>query len=174
MKIVVGTENKAKIKSVKIAFKKVFSDEKLEIVGVAVSSSVSDQPKSDRETIKGAITRAKRAFEQVKADYGVGLEGGLNKIDDKWFETGWAAIINKKGEIGLGSSIRMEVPDKIMKLIEETGELGYATDAYFKQKDTKHGEGFFGLMTRGRIDRAEGYAGGLISALSRFIHKNLY
>jgi non-canonical (house-cleaning) NTP pyrophosphatase len=68
----------------------------------------------------------------------------------------------------------MEVPKKIMKLIDKTGELGYATDAYFKQKDTKQGEGFFGLMTRGRINRAEGYAAGLISALSRFVHKNLY
>lgn len=174
MKVVVGTENKAKLKSVKLAFEKVFPKENIEIIGVAVGSSVSDQPRSDRETIKGAITRAKRALKTTKADFGVGLEGGLNKIGTKWFENGWAAVINNKGEIGLGSSIRMEVPAKIMKLIDETGELGYATDAYFKQKDTKHGEGFFGLMTKGHINRAEGYAGGLISALTRFMHKNLY
>ena len=49
MKVVVGTENSAKLKSVKIAFEKVFPDETIEVIGAAVKSSVSDQPKSDKK-----------------------------------------------------------------------------------------------------------------------------
>ena len=26
---------------------------------------------------------------------GIGLEGGVNKIGDKWFECGWIAVIDK-------------------------------------------------------------------------------
>ena len=174
MKIAVGTKNPAKIKSVRIAFKKIFPSEEILVVGEAIASGISNQPMSDEEAIKGARTRAKGAIKAAHSDFGVGLEGGIHKIGTKWFDYGWAVIINKKGEEGIGSSIRMEVPDKIYKLIKKHGELGYATDAYFKTVNSKQNQGYFGAMTKGKITRARGYSDGVLSALARFLHKDLF
>lgn len=172
--IAVGSTNPTKIGAVKIAFEKVFPNEKWDITGVAVSSGVSNQPMHDSESIQGATTRAKKALKELKADFGVGLEGGLHKIDDKWFETGWAVVINKDGKLGVGSSIRMETPKSFIDLIEQGHELGTATDIIFKRKNSKQQEGFFGIMTHGHIDRANGYADGIVAALARFLHKDLF
>lgn len=174
MKIAVGTKNPAKINSTRIAFKKVFPSEKIVVVGESISSGISNQPMSDEEAIKGARTRAKGALKAANSDFGVGLEGGMHKIGNKWFDYGWAVIVNKKGEEGIGSSIRIEVPNRIYQLVKKHGELGYATDAYFKTVNSKQKQGYFGMMTNGKITRARGYSDGVIAALSRFLHKNLF
>lgn len=174
MKVVVGSKNPVKIKAAEEAFKKVWSDKEWEVVGVEVNSGVSDQPMSDEESILGATNRAKKAMEIENADFAVGMEGGIQKISDKWFDKGWMVVVNKKGEIGIGSSVNIETPPKLMKLIEEGRELGEANDLYFKQKNSKQAGGHFGLMTNGLIDRTHGYIDGLIMALSRFLHEDLW
>ena len=104
----------------------------------------------------------------------MGLEGGMQEIDGNWFETGWAVVRNKKGEVGIGSSFHMEVPQKLLRHIKEGKELGIATDIEFNMTDSGKKQGFFGLMTNGHIDRANGYAEGVISALTRFLHAELF
>lgn len=36
------------------------------------------------------------ALEATDADYGLGMEGGLSRVGDQWFECGWMAVIDKK------------------------------------------------------------------------------
>ena len=55
MKIAVGSENPVKINAVKHAFKLVWPKKKWEVIGVKVTSGVSDQPMSDVESIKGQL-----------------------------------------------------------------------------------------------------------------------
>ena len=172
-KVVVGSKNPTKINAVKRAFEKVFPDKKWTIIGVDVSSGVSNQPKTAGEAIRGATNRATNALEVEKADYGVGIEGGMQNIEGVWFETGWVVVQDIQGIKGVGSSIHMRVPAALIKLIEEGHELGSATDEVFKRKNSKKQEGFFGLMSNGNVSRTSAYADAVISALTSFLHPNL-
>lgn len=174
MKIAVGSTNPTKIQAARMAFEKVFPQEKIEVVGIKVSSGIPDQPIGFSQTIKGATNRAKKALEKTDADFGVGEEGGMQEIDGRWLETGWCVVVDKNGQIGIGSSIHMEVPPKLLKHIKDGKELGVATDIAFSTIESGKKMGFFGLMTNGHIDRTAAYADGIITALSRFLHPDLF
>jgi len=174
MKVAVGSENPVKIEAVKRAFGSVWPNKNWHVSGVVVSSGVSDQPMSDEESIKGATQRARQVLRICKADYGVGLEGGLQKIGKLWFDCGWMVVIDKKGRVGIGSSARIQTPPKMMKLIKKGKELGEVNDILFKKKNSKQKEGHFGIMTKNAITRADGYKDGVIMALSRFIQPKVF
>lgn len=173
-KIAIGSKNPAKIEAVRLAFEKVWPEKKFEFIGVEVSSGVTNQPMSDTESLKGATTRAKKALKTLRADYGVGLEGGLQKVSGIWLEYGMAVVINKKGEIGVGSSPRIEVPKKVIKLVKEGRELGDVGDILFGIPNLKQKQGYFGEMTKGHITRSFGYSQGVIMALVRFLNPQLF
>jgi inosine/xanthosine triphosphatase len=174
MKVAVGSLNPVKVAAVKLAFEKIFPDEPWVVEGVAVKSGVSDQPMSDRETIRGARTRAKRSRKALDADFGVGLEGGLHKLGKLWLDTGWMVIVDKDGTEGIGSTIRMQTPEKMMKLIRTGMELGHVNDIIFHKENSKQAEGHFGLMTQNAITRTSAYVDGLIAALAPFINPSLF
>lgn len=173
-KVAVGSKNPVKIEAVKQAFKKVFSEEEWIIEGIEVNSEVSNQPMSDRESITGARNRAKKALQALQADYGVGLEGGVQEVDGIWFDCGWMVIVDAKGNEGIGSTVKMLVSEKIMQHIHAGKELGIANDIVFKTKNSKQGDGHFGLMTKNAITRTSGYRDGVISALSRFVQPDIF
>jgi inosine/xanthosine triphosphatase len=174
MKVAVGSENPVKIEATKLAFQAIWPEISWEVVGVNVSSGVADQPMSDEESIKGATNRSKAAIEAVGADYGVGPEGGIQKIGKYYFDCGWIVVINKSGEKGIGSTVKIIVPSKIMKLIYKGMELGLACDKVFKDKNTKQNQGYFGLMTKDVTTRTSGYKDGVVMALVRFVHPQLF
>lgn len=174
MKVAIGSKNPTKLEATKIAFNAVFPKEQIEFIIKEIKSGISDQPLSDEESIKGAINRAKRVLKETKADFGVGLEGGLQEIGKYWFEGGWAAVVDKAGSIGVGSSAKLLVPKKGMDLIKKGHELGEVSDILFKTKNSKYSLGYFGLMTNGHITRANGYSQGIIMALIRFLNPQLF
>lgn len=174
-KVAVGSKNPVKIEAVRMAFTDVWPDIEWEVMDSDVTSGVSDQPMSDKESIKGATQRAKRSRKLLDADFGVGLEGGLQKHGKEYVDSGWIVVVAKDGKVGIGSSVRMHTPHKMMKMVIEEGkELGEVCDIVFKRQNTKQAEGQFGLMTKNLITRTEGYRQGVISALVRFIHPDLY
>jgi inosine/xanthosine triphosphatase len=129
---------------------------------------------SDEESITGATNRAKAALEAVQADYGVGLEGGLQQTNGEWFDCGWIAVVSKQGELGLGATVRVAIPPAVLKLIESGMELGDVCDVLFEGKNTKHDQGYFGLITKGVISRTNGYKDAVVMALVRFVHPQLF
>lgn len=174
MKVAVGSKNRVKIEATKKAFESVFPDEKWEIEGIDVKSEVSDQPMSDTESVTGAKNRARKALKALTADFGVGLEGGLHEVEGEWFDSGWIVIVNTKGEEGIGSTIRMSLPKKIMQHIHKGIELGLACDIVFATKDSKQSTGHFGLMTNNAVTRESCYRDGVVAALARFVHEELF
>ncbi len=174
IKVAIGSTNSVKISAVKSAFKKVWPKEKFDFISVKVNSGVSKQPMSDLECIKGARNRAKRSLKNSDANFGVGLEGGLQKIGNNWFDCGWIFIVQKNGLEGIGSSIKMHTPEKMMKLIRKGLELGEVDDIVFKSKNSKQKQGHFGHMTRNNITRTLGYEHAVISALARFLNPDLF
>ena len=79
MRIIVGSQNPAKLEAVSVAFASFFPEDNFEVQPVNVPSGVSHQPLSDAETLLGATNRARAARElEPEADYWLGIEGGLN------------------------------------------------------------------------------------------------
>lgn len=174
MKIAIGSTNPVKISAVKSAFKKVWPRKKFTFISIDIDSGVSKQPMSDLESIKGARNRAKRSLKISKGDFGVGLEGGLQKIGKDWFDCGWIVVLNKKKMVGIGSSIKMHTPKKMFKHLKKGLELGEVDDLLFNVENSKQKQGHFGLMTKNKIDRAKAYRDAVISALARFLNPELF
>ncbi|MFH1832770.1 MAG: inosine/xanthosine triphosphatase [Candidatus Levyibacteriota bacterium] len=173
MIIAVGSKNQTKIDPVKDVFSHHFKN--VIVKGIKVSSGVSDQPKTDEEIFNGALTRAKKALKKVEcAEFGVGIEGGLHKYSYGWFERSMVIIINRKGEIGVGASGGLVLPDKVLSHIQKGKTLEEAIDLIFGTKKIGEGIGMFGLLTKGVVTRREGVKHGVAFALARFLHKNLY
>ncbi|MDZ4299714.1 MAG: inosine/xanthosine triphosphatase [Candidatus Sungbacteria bacterium] len=174
MKVAVGSHNPAKIEAVRMAFSAVWPNEEWEVFGTAVSSGIANQPMSDEESIRGAQNRARAARESAGADWGVGLEGGLHCVNERYFDCGWIIVSDSAGNEGIGSTARIIVPERVMALIHQGKELGDVNDELFGVKNSKQHEGYFGLMTKNAMTRAGTYRDGVIVALSRFVHPHLF
>lgn len=174
MRIAVGSNNPVKLKAVETAFKIVWPDEEWIVVGVDAPSGVSDQPMSDKESILGAKNRARQAIEKTQADYGVGLEGGIQKVEEIYFTYGWVVVVDKEGKEGIGCGVRSNVPLKVIDMINQGMELGKASDIIFNKNNSKQNEGYIGLITNNIITRTDGYRDGVVTALSRFLHPEIF
>jgi inosine/xanthosine triphosphatase len=168
----IGTKNPAKLKCVELSAKQCFPNVDHVFTPFPVPSNISDQPLSDDECIQGAENRAKGALAAVpEATHGVGLEGGVSKIGDKWFECGWICVVERStGRVGLGSSARFLMSRKLMTpILEEKKELAEVMDALSGQTDVRSGLGAMGVLTDGHLDRVEAYSHGMTFALAPFL-----
>lgn len=173
MIIAVGSTNPTKIQPVVEIFSHHYKNCKVK--GVSVASGIADQPMDIDEMYKGALNRAKNALQKVKgAQYGVGIEGGLHKHSFGWFEHSIVVIINKKGQIGIGASGGLVLPEIIMESIHNGKNLEEAIDSHFKTNKVGEGIGMFGIMTKGIVTRSEGVKHGVAFALARFLHEDVY
>lgn len=98
MKINVGSQNNTKIQAVREAvsvYPHLFPDP--EVIGIDVNVPEYGHPKNIKETVEGAIARAKKAF--IDCDYSFGIEGGLMEVPytkTGFMETGVCAIYDGK------------------------------------------------------------------------------
>lgn len=167
MKIAVGSTNPAKLKAARLTVKKLFP--KAKIISVDVNSGVNAQPKSDEESIKGAINRAKNALKKTNSDFAIGMEGGMHKIGKNYFESGWIAVVDKNGRVGLGSSARWQVSKKISTPLLKGKELAEVINKLTSREDVHIKEGVMGLITNGHLPRHISYSHGILFAFAPFI-----
>ena len=173
IKVAVGSKNPVKVNAVKKAFQKVFGE--CEIVGICVSSGVSDMPLSFQEIATGAKNRALGAIKALDADYGIGLEGGFDDTILGTFLAGFVAVVNKEGIWGYSRGEGLFMPEKIVKMVKESKrELGDVMDEIRSLKNTKQHEGCIGYFTNNLIDREESFEKPVICALSRFSKAELF
>lgn len=145
-------------------------------VGVHAESGVSAQPTSDIEMYTGALNRARQALEKTPdADYGVGLEGGINDLEDGMWAYAWVVVVDRDERIGAGQTGRFKLPGGVAHLIRVDGlELGEADDRFFGRTNSKQNEGAIGILSDGRLTRSGLYKQGVIFALLRFLHQEYY
>jgi non-canonical (house-cleaning) NTP pyrophosphatase len=124
---------------------------------------------SDDEALQGVRNRASRAMDALNSDFGVGLEGGLQRIGNDWFNSGWVVIKYRAGAEGIGTTLRMMVPHSLMTYIHTGHELGTACDLVFQKINSKQTQGYFGMMTNGFITRTSAFSDAIVAALSVFI-----
>jgi inosine/xanthosine triphosphatase len=178
MKIAVGTENNAKIKAVELCFEKLnVSDYSL--MCKTVDSGVSDMPKSDEEMVLGAKNRAKNVYNHFSEinpniDYAVGIEGGITKLDTKYFVKGWVSVFNGK-KFSLASGLALPFPDEIGKLIYlKDIELGPLMDKLTGEHKLNTRGGSVGVMTKNKILRYEVFRDALVASFMEFMNCEFY
>lgn len=146
-KVYIGTTNIVKIS----AIQEVLNDEN--VIGMNVSSGVSPQPKSDEETMQGALNRAKAL---PSGHLRFGLEAGVEIHNSKVFLINWGVLIDEKDNIYYGGGTRLPLPDVIGKrLFSEDVELAEVVDEYYNRDDIKHQEGAVGILTNNYVRRVD-------------------
>ena len=171
MKVVIASRNPAKLKAVQAAFEIALPDTAIEWVQTAVPSGVKDQPDTDEETRRGARQRVRAARESTPdADYWVGLEGGLERIDGAWLGSAWMVVRHRDGREGAARTPTLPLPPAVQVLLDEGLELGEANDRVFATHNSKQKGGAFGLLTNGRMTRSGVYAQAITLALMPLLH----
>ncbi|GEM_PF-373410 len=174
MKISIGSTNPVKYNATRIAFEKVYPNVRFQFTCLEVDSGVPAQP-FDEQTVLGAKNRALHALETVKADFGVGIEGGIDKTPYGAFEKAWCAVMDQEKHCSLSASATVPLPEKILKLIEENGlEYGVAVDKILEKENSKQKEGFVGFLTNNLIDQTTLYTDMIILAVSQFAQRILF
>lgn len=172
MQVVVASRNPVKVNATREAFAAQFPGQAIDLRSVDVDSGAGDQPDSDSTTRLGARTRAIRASERdPDADFWVGLEGGIETIDDQLLAFAWMAIRGPEGDVSEARSPTLPLPPAIRELVEQGMELGEANDRVFATVNSKQGGGAYGLLTDGRYTRQSIYAQTLIIALVPFVNE---
>jgi len=173
--VIVASTKPVKLNSTEIGFTKMFPEETFVIQGLPAASGVSDQPMSEDETIKGATNRANNVSElDPGADYWVGIEGGIDFIDEELVAFAWVVVKSKDGRIGRGKTGTFFLPPKVANLVKQGKELGEADDIVFGTNNSKQVNGAVGILTGDVLTRTTYYEPAVILALIPFKNQSLY
>lgn len=139
--VVVASKNPCKLKATKSAFESMFTETAVEGMMFDMrksESGVSAQPTSETETKLGAKNRCDFCFETKDdfedIDYIVGIEGGVQTVEDEHWCVGWVCIlkISKKQEssteynkeYSFARSTTFRLPTNVSNLLKLKVELG--------------------------------------------------
>ncbi len=171
MYLFVGSKNPVKINATINAASENWPD--IKVTGLDVPSGISSQPLSDEETREGARNRAQSAFHEglnilssieVK-NYqdgklpilGIGLEGGVEKLNDELWSTVWTCVYDHERGFFESAGARFKIPNKIAKKILAGMEMGEVGAQLMNGDQIKQKQGFIGLLTKNFLDRTEEY-----------------
>jgi non-canonical (house-cleaning) NTP pyrophosphatase len=209
LRVAVGSSNPSKLKAVQQALERIVSrkDDKivLDLHPCSVPSGVPDQPFGDEETKLGAKNRARAAQSHYKEIHGemphfaIGLEGGLEWLNDELLCMAWMAVVGSRSPLVLGCTASTDcgaeydvskddssgcwgtaktgtfaLPSLVATLVKQGMELGDADDKVFSRVKAKHGSGTVGLLTDGLIDRSYYYEHALLLAMVPWIRPDVY
>lgn len=173
-KIVLASKNPVKIQATLQGFQKMFPDEAFDVQPISVPSKVGVQPMSWEETLQGALNRANGAADLVKdADYWVGIEGGVEKVDGEMAVFAWI-VVRSSDLVGKSQTGLFFLPPRIRSLIDQGIEMGEADDIVFNMANSGQREGAIGVLTENVIDRTKFYLHAVILALVPFKNTELY
>lgn len=173
-KVIIASNNPVKMNAVKTGFEKMFPNEMFVWESVSVHSGVADQPMSSQEALVGAENRARNAKSMFNgADYWVGIEGGVERIDHEMEAFAWVVVHSgdMKGKARTGTFF---LPRKVVELISEGKELGEADDIVFGHANSKQKNGAVGILTGNVIDRTAFYAEAVVLSLIPFKNAEKY
>lgn len=177
MKINVGSQNDVKVSAVREVIRDYDFLLNAEVSGLEVSSEISEQPKSLDETIRGAMNRARNAFQSC--DYSFGLEDGLmnvpNTKTDYMNVCACAIYDGQNYHIGLSSA--HEYPHDVTKLVFDEGlDINQAFKKTGLTENLKVGsaEGAIGILTHGRLLRKEYTKQAITTALIHVENSKLF
>ena len=172
MKVIVGSLNPIKIAAVKQSFHRHWPD--VQVTGTAVDTGVSEMPKSDKECIAGATNRAQAALQLSDAEFGVGLEGGVNPEPHGLMLVGWVVIVRSDGTESIGCTAKNPLPKTLADRILAGEELGPVMDDVLSDHNTSQKGGASGALTAGLVQRQDKFAMAVAYALAPFVAPEFY
>jgi inosine/xanthosine triphosphatase len=172
MQVVVGSTNPIKVAAVEVSFLRQWPSAK--VVGSAVETGVSEMPMSDEECVSGARNRARLALQQSDAEFGVGLEGGVNPEASGLMLLGWVAIVHRDGQESVGCTAKIPLPKLLAVRILAGEELGPVMDDVLGEKHTAQKGGASGALTNGLVMRQDKFAMAVAYALAPFVAPEFY
>ena len=142
MKILIATENHVKVDACRSAFENYFDNVEIEVVHAP--SEVPEMPKND-EISQGTRNRIKNLKKyarenNIKVDYYVAVESGIDNYFDSWMITSVAGIENDEGLKSYSTSPSYPIPEAYVDSIIEEG-LGVVMDRIFADDDSGRGTG---------------------------------
>lgn len=173
MNVALGTKNPAKVEGVRLAFKKYFPSTTINTID---SSSVTRaQPLGLDQMTEGAISRAKFALSKLGGDFGVGVEAGIFKIGDTYFDHQQAAIIDPSGKLSLGHSAGYPLPAKAVEAMIKTGrELERYAEELSGIQEVGDKGGLVHHLTKGVMTRTDLTEQCVMMALIPWLHRGVY
>ncbi|WP_299266401.1 inosine/xanthosine triphosphatase [Halorientalis sp.] len=164
MRVAVGSENPVKV----AATERTLPDAVAEPVDV--ESGVPEQPRGYDQTIAGARNRAGDALAATDVALGVGIEGGVARIEgtDGLFLIMWAAVTDGT-DWGVGSGPSLRLPENVATRVEAGAELGPVMDDLLDTDGVAEREGAAGVLTGKRIDRESAVVHAVASAAGPFV-----
>ena len=173
MYIVIGSTSPVKVNATKQAFGTYFDE--IEVKALPLVSGVKAFPTSDEETLQGALNRAKKACSlEPEAEFAVGIEGGLSKLDN-YVLVKQIAVVIKDDIIGIGVSAGYVAPEGLIRQLNmASDESRKIIDSYFGREEILSKEGVIGVMTNEVLNRTRVTKDAVICALTRFINPQFY
>ncbi len=177
----VGTTNELKLEAAKKAFEHVFKKDVI-VHGFETASGVSAQPLSTEESFIGARNRADMVAQKAMSckpeiEYAVGLEGGIDCINDRdmYVLEGCAWVVQLESmDFSFGRSAGLPVPASLSHLLavqkQELGPIIAAT----QRKDMPRATGANGYLTNNDYTREQEFFDATRLALARFANAALY
>jgi inosine/xanthosine triphosphatase len=183
--IIVGSTNPAKVEAVRLAVRQIRMNERLtghghilqdvtveSVQGVSVHSGVSSQPRSDEETIQGAVNRAHDLHVQFPDAVCIGLEGGTTETRYGMMICNWGCLVEPGGRRYVSGGLRMPLPASIADGIRQGKELGELMDQYTNRAGVSKKEGAIGILSQGLIDRSHMFRDTVLLLFGQAIHDN--
>lgn len=171
--VCLGSENRNKLNAAKKIFSKMFK--RLKVKPEKVRTSVPDQP-FGRDTVKGAVERARKAISKGKGDYGVGIEAGLfwSLLTKNYFDVQYCAIVDKAGKITIGHGAGFAYPEHVIEEVKEGASVGEAMEDTTGIRNIGEKMGAIGYLSKGMLNRQELTEQAILMALVPRIRKELY
>lgn len=163
LEIYVGSLNRTKVNAVKLALQELEHKGLRQFLGAQVTgldapSNVSPQPKTDEETIQGAINRCLELKKRHPQAMCIGLEGGVQRNQIGLFVCNWGALIDEHGQTYVSSGARVLLPPMVAAGIDEGKELSEMMELYAQKSNVRSHEGAVGILTEGLLDRSHMFA----------------
>ena len=183
MKIAIGSTNPVKINATKDALAQIQSrnnshdksTDTTEFVSLKLDNNsleLNNTPNSIDEMISGAKIRAEKSLLTTGADFGVGIEGGFYINGAGAFLIAYAVVINKDGNIGIGSAPGIRLPSHWKLSTDKTFELGTYVDQLTGNTNIKQKNGAMGLLTEDIITRKDSLTSAVICAYYSLINES--
>ena len=177
MKINIGSKNQTKVCAVVEALQESSFFKDAEVYPFTVAIEEFGHPVTIELVVKGAMERARRAFQNC--EYSFGIEGGLMEVPftkSGYMEVAVCAICDGK-QFHLGLSPAFEWPQSVTKLIVKKGLDG--SQALREAGFTSHekigaAEGGIWIFTHGKMNRTEYNKLAVMNALIHLENKEHY
>ncbi len=177
MKIIVGSENMSKIRSVRLALEKL-NISNVDIVGISVESMVSSKPLND-ETLKGAINRNNNLYKhcinnKIDFDLLISIEGGYEQVLNNYFIITYACLMTKDKKYYVGKSNGLEISESMFNCVKNGKSINKIIESIFNVKNKKKNNGITGFLTNGYFKRDEFDMNAVLCALETYYNQDKY